>query len=218
MGAAIGCTRSCCHRAIAGAPISACMHALHAVHTRRSTSSPGDEVALDPHCAARGARDVRRESLLRRELGVAIGGYQVPGIDAPDLRTLDALTGRTKKLGAAGLVWIRVGERGALESPVGKYLSEAEQLALSTRAPRSTGPYYGDARPQTILRRATRTRRRSPSPSGRPIRRYAGARPWLWCRLASRPVPPSRRVPACHTTLSERRSHSRSAPAKDGET
>jgi aspartyl-tRNA synthetase len=43
---------------------------------------------------------------------------------------LDALTDRAKKLGAKGLVWLRVGEGGALESPVAKFLTDAEQAAL----------------------------------------------------------------------------------------
>ncbi len=47
---------------------------------------------------------------------------------------LDALTERAKSLGAQGLVWIRVREGGVLESPVAKFLSEAEQLALDRRA------------------------------------------------------------------------------------
>jgi aspartyl-tRNA synthetase len=37
---------------------------------------------------------------------------------------------RAKQLGAAGLVWMRVGEAGALDSPVAKFLSEGEQLGL----------------------------------------------------------------------------------------
>ncbi|MDQ1509556.1 MAG: aspartyl-tRNA synthetase [Actinomycetota bacterium] len=43
---------------------------------------------------------------------------------------LDALTDRAKALGAAGLVWIRVREGLTLESPVAKFLSEAEQLGV----------------------------------------------------------------------------------------
>jgi aspartyl-tRNA synthetase len=43
---------------------------------------------------------------------------------------LDALTERAKSLGAAGLVWMRVRDGGALESPVAKFLSEAEQIGL----------------------------------------------------------------------------------------
>ncbi len=53
---------------------------------------------------------------------------------------LDALTDRAKKLGAAGLVWMRVGEHGAIDSPVAKFLSEAEQLALVD----ATGAEPGD--------------------------------------------------------------------------
>jgi len=43
---------------------------------------------------------------------------------------LDALTDRAKSLGAAGLVWMRVRDGGVLESPVAKFLSDAEQLAV----------------------------------------------------------------------------------------
>jgi len=53
---------------------------------------------------------------------------------------LDALTERAKKLGAKGLVWLKVGEAGALESPVAKFLSPAEQSALVEQ----TGAVAGD--------------------------------------------------------------------------
>ncbi|MGD9995600.1 MAG: aspartate--tRNA ligase [Ilumatobacteraceae bacterium] len=46
---------------------------------------------------------------------------------------LDALTDTAKRLGAKGLVWIKVGDGGVLESPVVKFLSEAEQVALRDR-------------------------------------------------------------------------------------
>jgi aspartyl-tRNA synthetase len=60
----------------------------------------------------------------------AIKGIRVAGEgDLPRAR-LDALTDRAKSLGAAGMVWIRVREGGTLESPVAKFLSEAEQLGL----------------------------------------------------------------------------------------
>jgi aspartyl-tRNA synthetase len=46
---------------------------------------------------------------------------------------LDALTDKAKQMGAKGLVWIKVGPDGALESPVVKFLSEVEQDALRER-------------------------------------------------------------------------------------
>ena len=60
-----------------------------------------------------------------------IKGLRVPGGSADFGRNrLDALTDRAKALGAKGLVWMRVGEGGALDSPVAKFLSDAEQAAL----------------------------------------------------------------------------------------
>jgi aspartyl-tRNA synthetase len=52
---------------------------------------------------------------------------------------LDALTDRAKKLGAKGLVWLKVGAGGALESPVAKFLSDDEQAGLVTRLGASEG-------------------------------------------------------------------------------
>ncbi len=70
----------------------------------------------------------------------AVKGIRVEGLgDAPRSR-LDALTDRAKSLGAKGLVWMRVRDGGALESPVVKFLSEAEQLALVD----ATGAVAGD--------------------------------------------------------------------------
>lgn len=43
---------------------------------------------------------------------------------------LDGLTDRAKKLGAKGLVWLKVGTDGSLESPVAKFLSPDETAAL----------------------------------------------------------------------------------------
>jgi aspartyl-tRNA synthetase len=60
----------------------------------------------------------------------AVKGIRVPGAGDMSRSQLDALTDRAKKLGAAGLVWMRVRAGGALDSPVVKFLSEAEQLAL----------------------------------------------------------------------------------------
>jgi aspartyl-tRNA synthetase len=64
-----------------------------------------------------------------------VKGIRVEGKgDLPRSR-VDALVDRAKDLGAAGLVWMRVveapsGSGTALESPVVKFLSEAEQLGL----------------------------------------------------------------------------------------
>src|SRR6476646_2425330 len=65
-------------------------------------------------------------------------GFQqdaVKGIRVPDGATMsrsqrDALVDRAKELGAAGLVWVIVGEHGALESPVAKLWTEQEKIGL----------------------------------------------------------------------------------------
>lgn len=59
----------------------------------------------------------------------AVKGIRVPGEGAASRSRLDALTDRAKALGAAGLVWMRVGDGGALESPVAKFLSDEEKRA-----------------------------------------------------------------------------------------
>ena len=45
---------------------------------------------------------------------------------------LDALTDRAKKIGAKGLVWMKVAADGTLESPVVKFLAATEQSAVLT--------------------------------------------------------------------------------------
>jgi aspartyl-tRNA synthetase len=64
----------------------------------------------------------------------------VPGQGDASRSTVDGLIDRAKELGAAGLVWIRVGSHGALESPTVKFMSEAEQLGLVD----ATGATEGD--------------------------------------------------------------------------
>jgi aspartyl-tRNA synthetase len=60
-----------------------------------------------------------------------VKGIRVPGAAADTTRKrLDELTEQCKRWGAKGLVWMRVGEGGALDSPVAKFLSAAEQAAL----------------------------------------------------------------------------------------
>jgi aspartyl-tRNA synthetase len=64
------------------------------------------------------------------------GAACIKGICVPDRadefgrNKLDALTDRAKKLGAKGLVWLKVGPNGALDSPVAKFLSDDERTAL----------------------------------------------------------------------------------------
>jgi aspartyl-tRNA synthetase len=71
----------------------------------------------------------------------AIKAIRVPGAAGDYGRNkLDALTDRAKKLGAKGLVWMRVGDAGALDSPVAKFLSADEQVALVA----ATGAEPGD--------------------------------------------------------------------------
>ena len=59
-----------------------------------------------------------------------IKGLRAPGHGDLGRNRLDALTERAKGLGAKGLVWLRVGEGGALDSPVAKFLSDEERAGL----------------------------------------------------------------------------------------
>jgi aspartyl-tRNA synthetase len=62
----------------------------------------------------------------------AIKGINYPGGAAEYGRNkLDGLTDFAKSNGAKGMVWIKVGEDGVLESPVVKFMSETEKAALS---------------------------------------------------------------------------------------
>ncbi|MGE3620858.1 MAG: aspartate--tRNA ligase [Acidimicrobiia bacterium] len=64
----------------------------------------------------------------------SIKGIRVAGAsEAHGRNKLDALTDRAKALGAKGLVWMRVGEGRVLDSPVAKFLSEAELAAVADR-------------------------------------------------------------------------------------
>ncbi|MBL7501721.1 aspartate--tRNA ligase [Frankia sp. CNm7] len=71
----------------------------------------------------------------------AVKGIRVPGGSASHNRkALDTLTDTAKKLGAKGLVWMRVGAGGALESPVAKFLSAGELSGIVS----ATGAAEGD--------------------------------------------------------------------------
>jgi aspartyl-tRNA synthetase len=73
------------------------------------------------------------------------GATCIKGINATGLaeaygrNKLDTLTDKAKQLGAKGLVWLKVGGDGGLDSPVVKFLSDDEQVALKERLDAAPG-------------------------------------------------------------------------------
>lgn len=72
--------------------------------------------------------------------GIRVDAATYPDHAAYGRNKLDALTDRAKKIGAKGLVWLKVGTDGAVESPVAKFLSEGEIAQLLA----TTGAVAGD--------------------------------------------------------------------------
>jgi aspartyl-tRNA synthetase len=70
----------------------------------------------------------------------AVRALRLPEGGSMPRSRLDALIERAKALGAAGLVWMKVDADGTLESPVAKFLSDAEREALLA----TTGAGPGD--------------------------------------------------------------------------
>ncbi|MGA1060831.1 MAG: aspartate--tRNA ligase [Ilumatobacteraceae bacterium] len=69
-----------------------------------------------------------------------IKGIRVPGAAADYGRgQLDRLTERAKQAGAKGLVWLKVGDGGELESPVAKFLSPEECAGLAKELEAESG-------------------------------------------------------------------------------
>jgi len=77
------------------------------------------------------------------DLGAVFAGTEVRALRAGAVKALcvaggaelgrnrlDALTERAKGLGAKGLAWFKVGEAGALDSPLDKFLGDAERAGL----------------------------------------------------------------------------------------
>ena len=62
--------------------------------------------------------------------GICVDAKTYPEAAAFGRNKLDGLTDRAKKIGAKGLVWMKVGADGALDSPVAKFLTDAEKAAL----------------------------------------------------------------------------------------
>ena len=126
-----------------------------------------------------------------------------PRHGAASTRSID----RAKQLGAAGLVWIRVRDGGALDSPVVKFLSEAEQLGLvdATGADRRRPPAR---RGRGAAHRRPRARRDPPRPR-RPAGRRGRPALLLGRRLPAvrgdrRRRPPGPRAPPVHDAAPRR--------------
>lgn len=62
--------------------------------------------------------------------GIRVDAATYPEAAASGRNKLDALTDRAKKIGAKGLVWMKVGAEGAVDSPVAKFLTDSEREAL----------------------------------------------------------------------------------------
>ena len=62
--------------------------------------------------------------------GICVDAKTYPEAAAFGRNKLDGLTDRAKKIGAKGLVWMKIGADGAIDSPVAKFLSDAEKSAL----------------------------------------------------------------------------------------
>ena len=62
--------------------------------------------------------------------GIRVDAATYPEAAAYGRNKLDALTDRAKKIGAKGLVWMKVQTDGSVESPVAKFLSDDERAAL----------------------------------------------------------------------------------------
>jgi aspartyl-tRNA synthetase len=117
---------------------------------------------------------------------------------------LDAMTDRAKKLGAKGLVWMKVGPEGELESPVTKFLSEHEQLELRTAGrPAADRRRLLDHGVRGARRAAQRSR--TPTRARRPVPLPVGGRlPAVRrCRRDHGPAAPW--APSVHTATPRRR-------------
>jgi len=71
--------------------------------------------------------------------GICVRAAEFPRQAASGRSKLDALTEKAKKMGAKGLVWIKVGEANVLDSPVAKFFSAEEQSALLSQTHATPG-------------------------------------------------------------------------------
>ena len=118
----------------------------------------------------------------------AIKGLRVAGASGDYGRNkLDALTDRAKALGAKGLVWMRVGEGGALDSPVAKFLSRGRAGGAGG------GPRRGAGRPAAARGRRVAHHLRGAGHAAQRPRPAAGARGAVPLRVGRR-LPDVRRA------------------------
>jgi aspartyl-tRNA synthetase len=98
---------------------------------RFGSDKPDTRFAMELHdCSSLLARSefkVFRETI---EKGGIVSGFAVPGQAEMTRSQIDALTSTAKALGAAGLLHLKV-EAGGIESPIAKYLSEAELKGIA---------------------------------------------------------------------------------------
>ncbi len=71
--------------------------------------------------------------------GGAVRGLIHKGGAAFSRKEIDDLTKYAQSVGAQGLAWLKVGENGAIESPIAKFLSDAEKTAVVSTAGAKTG-------------------------------------------------------------------------------
>jgi aspartyl-tRNA synthetase len=65
--------------------------------------------------------------------GGMVRALAIPDADAVSRSELDRLVDLSRQWGAKGLAWVRVTAEGAWQSPIAKYLSEAEQQQIAAR-------------------------------------------------------------------------------------
>jgi aspartyl-tRNA synthetase len=66
--------------------------------------------------------------------GGVVRALAIPEAEAVSRSELDRLVEQTRQWGAKGLAWVRVAADGAWQSPIAKYLSNAEQQQIAARA------------------------------------------------------------------------------------
>ena len=99
----------------------------------------------------------RRASSARSAQAVDAGGIVkcLPVHDAAELSRgqIDRLEAFVKKeLGGKGLAWVRVEADGGWQSPIAKFLSDAERAAITQRTRRAPGQPAASSRPTTAAR------------------------------------------------------------------